>query len=110
MDIDRIPVLMAFFWVGFSLAYVVLAWFTRIKPQFDFKDTTHIRPVNPVSYPIRLTLAAIGLVGAFGAAGLAGEYRGPGTDVSFLVGLITGVFIAYKLHMDGQSAAQRSNL
>jgi hypothetical protein len=99
MDIDRIPLLFAFFWVGFSLSYAYLSWFARIKPQFGTKVAIELRPLATVSYPVRFLLAVFGVAGALGAAGLLGQHRGAGTDTSFLIGLVAGVLIAYTLHL-----------
>jgi hypothetical protein len=99
MTIDSIPLLMTFFWVGFSLSYVTLSWIARIKPQFGAKDFADHQPLVPVAFSVRLLLTVIGLSGALGAAGFVGQLRGPGTDVTFLLGLIGGALIAYFLHL-----------
>jgi hypothetical protein len=100
MDIDAIPMLLAFFWIGFSLPYALLSWLSRVKPQFTI-IATHFPLLPPrISYPVRLALAVIGIVGCLGAAGLIGELRGRvvGIDAALLVGLVVGVLIAYELH------------
>jgi len=113
MDIDAVPMLLAFFWIGFSLPYAVLSWLSRLKPQFTIIATDF--PLLPrVSYPVRLALAVIGIAGCLGAAGLIGEFRGRvvGIHGALLVGLVVGVLIAYALHFRRKRPhdERRSNL
>jgi len=112
MDIDAVPMLLAFFWIGFSLPYAGLSWLSRVKPQFTIIATDFPR-LPRVSYPVRLALAVIGIAGGLGAAGLIGEFRGRvGIHAAFLAGFVVGVLIAYALHFRRKQPhdEQRSNL
>jgi len=95
MVLDALPILLAFFWVGFSLAYVVTSWFARLLPQFGSK----LRG-RAVSFPVRLVMTLVALSGALGTAALLGTHRmqSPGIDIAFLTGAALGLGVSYVLH------------
>lgn len=99
MTIDVIPLLMGFFWVGFSLSYITLLWILRVEGHPGDRLVADRLALPRVRYTVRLLFAFMVLTGALGAAGLLGRFRAPGTDVSFVLGLVAGVLIAYALHV-----------
>ena len=90
---------MGFFWVGFSLSYISLLWILRLEVRPNDKSVVDRRTLPTVPYAVRFLLTLIAGSGALGAAGLAGRFRGPGTDESLVLGFAAGVLLAYVLHM-----------
>ena len=111
MNIDDLPLLMAVFWQGFSLPYIILVWFQRLRPQWDpsYPNVSTSVP-RPVPYLGRLALSILGICGALGAAALTATLRHHvgGISAAFLVGFAVGMLAAYLLHIRALSNSNGS--
>ena len=99
--VDTLPLLSAMLWYGFSLSFFVIVCIMWVDHRRhvalgDVNDpprqTTHVSPA------LRWSIAILGLVGAFGGAGLGGLHgKVVGVSWSFLVGVVIGTALAIVL-------------
>ena len=100
MNVNTIPLLLAFFWQGFSTVYVSLTWLQRLSNQYDTRGITpETHFLARVGYPLRLVLSIFGMSGALGMAGLVGTLGKQilGANTALLVGAVSGILVAYFL-------------
>ena len=93
--VDTLPLLLGFLWYGFSLSFLVLAWIAWVdRLRIVESACAHV----PFSSALRWGAVVLGMVGAFGAAGLVGLHREvKGVTWSFLAGVAIGTTLAVVL-------------
>jgi hypothetical protein len=99
MTANDLPILMALFWYGFSLPYVLLVWLRRLNPQWGSIAPAETSAAVP--FILRFMLSVLGVVGAFGAASIVARLRHqiPDADWVCLAGSAVGILLAYLLHL-----------
>ena len=111
--VDAFPLLMAILWYGFSLSFLVIAWIAwmdYLRNAASARADDSARQTALLSPALRWGIAILGLVGAFGAAGLVGLHREvTGVTWSFLIGVTIGTALAIVLRKHSMTSAHVAN-
>jgi hypothetical protein len=101
MNVDNIPLLMAFFWQGFSLTFMIFIWYQRATfRREEHEKTASKSSLTPLPLLVHVTLSFAGFCGALGAAGLIGMFniQVPETSIAFVIALFIGMWAGFMLN------------
>jgi hypothetical protein len=97
----RAMMLMATFWTGFSLIFVVLLLCKQLSAESTTeKDEHYFVYFSPIKPHVRIIASIVLLSGVFGAApllGLTSRFQIDGGPAALLSGLVVGIWLNYKL-------------
>jgi hypothetical protein len=100
MNVDEaLDAWLLWFWLGFSLAFVILVW---IHHLCVYNKGPHSETSSPhyLSRAMRITLTCIGAIGVLGAAGLWQRFGAgvPWTALAFGIGVVVAFLVAARLY------------
>lgn len=98
MNADDISMLLAVFWIGLSISYMILTWAWQVAAARAEPESGSLikKAHSGIPYAIRIALSVIGISGAFGAETLTVYLKNQliGVDVVVLGGFAVGILLA----------------
>ena len=88
---DAVSLQLIFFWLGFSLAWILLTWTFQLSARYKLSA--------PAPLVFRISLSFIGFVGLAAAASMFGMFvaQTPLASVVFLAGVAAGAWLAVRM-------------
>jgi hypothetical protein len=96
---DHLDAWFLWFWLGFSLAFVILVWIHHLCVHNKALDIGESSP-HYLSRAMRIMLTCIGAIGVLGAAGVWQRFGAavPWTALAFGIGVVAAFLIAVRLY------------
>jgi len=101
MSIDQnITACMLWFWLGFSLAFVLITYLHHIATHSEKAQDRGVKVLRSVSFITRVILTLILGIGLLGSAGLWPEFgrEASWTALAFGVGILAAIWITVLLY------------
>ena len=99
MTSELIPLLAAYFWLGFSLSFFITVLFRRLSDEHARSEETQA-DARRIGTGLRFILCLFPFAGLFGTAALYGTLSAPDSaGIALIIGVPLGIWIANRLHI-----------